>query len=120
MISVQTRLKVADNTGVREVMCFKVLGGSGRRFAYPGDVIVVSVKEATPKSKIKAGSVCKAVVVRTKKGIVRKDGSQIAFDENAVVLIKNDEIIGTRISGPVPRELRQKYMKIVSLAPEVY
>lgn len=120
MICMQTRLKVADNAGAREVMCIKVLGGSKRRFAYPGDVIVVSVKDAIPRGKVKKGSVHRAVIVRSTKGIQRKDGSKICFDENAVVLLKNNEPVGTRIFGPVPRELRRGYMKIVSLAPEVY
>jgi large subunit ribosomal protein L14 len=120
MICMQTLLKVADNAGAREVMCIKVLGGSKRRFAYPGDVIVVSVKDAIPRGKVKKGSVHRAVIVRSKKGIQRKDGSKIRFDENAVVLLKNNEPVGTRIFGPVPRELRRGYMKIVSLAPEVY
>jgi large subunit ribosomal protein L14 len=117
----QTRLKVADNTGAKEVMCIKVLGGSHRRFAYTGDVIVVSIKEASPTSKVKKGTVQKAVIVRTKKGIQRRDGSKITFDDNAVVLLKpTKEPIGTRIFGPVPRELGSSYSKIVSLAPEVY
>jgi large subunit ribosomal protein L14 len=120
MICMQTRLKVADNAGAREVMCIKVLGGSQRKFAYPGDVIVVSIKSAIPKGKVKKGSVHRAVIVRSVKGIQRKDGSKISFDENAVVLLKQNEPIGTRIFGAVPRELRHNYMKIVSLAPEVY
>lgn len=120
MIRMQTRLKVADNTGAREVMCIKVLGGSKRKFASPGDVIVVSIKEAIPKGKVKKGSVHRAVIVRSAKGIQRADGSKISFDDNAVVLLKQNEPIGTRIFGPVPRELRKSYMKIVSLAPEVY
>ena len=120
MICMQTILNVADNTGARKVMCIKVLGGSQRRFAYPGDVIVVSIRDASPKPKVKKGSVQKAVIVRSVKGIQRQDGSKIAFDDNAVVLLKQNEPIGTRIFGPVPRELRQSYMKIVSLAPEVY
>lgn len=121
MICMQTRLQVADNTGAKEVMCIKVLGGSHRKFAYTGDVIVVSIKEASPTSKVKKGTVQKAVIVRTKKGIQRKDGSKIIFDENAVVLLKpTKEPLGTRIFGPVPRELGSVYSKIVSLAPEVY
>lgn len=120
MICMQTRLNVADNTGARQVMCIKVLGGAKRRFAYPGDVIVVSIKEATSKSKVKKGSVQRAVIVRSKKGIQRPDGSKISFDDNAVVLLKQSDPIGTRIFGPVPRELRASYMKVVSLAPEVY
>ena len=121
MIQVQSRLKVADNTGAKEVMCVKVLGGSGRKFANIGDVIVVSVKSATPGGVVKKGDVAKAVIVRSTKGIKRNDGTAIKFDENAVVLIKDDKTPrGTRIFGPVARELREKdYMKIVSLAPEV-
>ena len=121
MIQVQSRLTVADNTGAKEVMCIKVLGGSGRKFANIGDVIVVSVKTATPGGVVKKGDVVKAVVVRTVKGARRKDGSYIRFDENAAVIIKDDgNPRGTRIFGPVARELREKqFMKIVSLAPEV-
>ncbi|MBL7544407.1 MAG: 50S ribosomal protein L14 [Bdellovibrionaceae bacterium] len=121
MIQMQTRLTVADNSGAKEVMCVKVLGGSKRRFASVGDVIVVSIKDATPTSKVKKGDVAKAVVVRTKKKIRRADGSYIKFDENSAVLINaNKEPIGTRIFGPVARELRAKqFVKIVSLAPEV-
>ena len=121
MIQVQSRLKVADNTGAKEVMCIKVLGGSGRKFANIGDVIVVSVKSATPGGVVKKGDVAKAVIVRSSKGIKRNDGTAIKFDENAVVIIKDDKTPkGTRIFGPVARELREKdYMKIVSLAPEV-
>ena len=121
MIQVQSRLKVADNTGAKEVMCIKVLGGSGRKFANIGDVIVVSVKTATPGGVVKKGDVVKAVVVRSAQGIKRNDGTAIKFDENAVVLIKDDKTPrGTRIFGPVARELREKdYMKIISLAPEV-
>ncbi len=123
MIQMQTRLKVADNSGAKEVMCFKVLGGSKRRFASIGDVIVVSIKSAIPRSKVKKGEVYKAVIVRIKKGLNREDGTTISFDDNAVVLLKqgqNKDIIGTRVLGPVPRELRSKYLKVVSLAPEVY
>jgi len=121
MICMQTRLKVADNSGAKEVMCIKVLGGSHRRFAYTGDIIVVSIKEASPTSKVKKGSVQKAVIVRTRKGIRRTNGSSIKFDDNAVVLLKpTKEPIGTRIFGSVPRELALNYAKIVSLAPEVY
>ena len=121
MIQVQSRLKVADNTGAKEVMCIKVLGGSGRKFANIGDVIVVSVKTATPGGVVKKGDVAKAVIVRSTNGIKRNDGTAIKFDENAVVIIKDDKTPkGTRIFGPVARELREKdYMKIVSLAPEV-
>ncbi len=121
MIQTQTRLKVADNSGAKEVMCIKVLGGTGRRYASIGDVIVVSVKDAIPHTKVKKGDVYKAVIVRTKKEVRRKDGSYIRFDENAAVLLNNQlEPIGTRIFGPVARELRQKnFMKIISLAPEV-
>ncbi len=121
MIQQQTRLKVADNSGAREVMCIKVLGGTRRRYASLGDVIVVSVKQALPQSRVKKGEVCKAVVVRAKRTYRRKDGSCIRFDENSAVLLNNQmEPIGTRIFGPVARELRAKnFMKIVSLAPEV-
>ena len=121
MIQQQTRLKVADNSGAKEVMCIKVLGGSKRRYASLGDIIVVSVKQAIPNSKVKKGDVCKAVVVRTKRTCQRTDGSCIRFDENSAVLINTQkEPIGTRIFGPVARELRGKnFMKIVSLAPEV-
>lgn len=121
MIQMQTNLDVADNSGARSVMCIKVLGGSKRRFASVGDIIVVSVKEAIPRGRVKKGEVMKAVVVRTAKDIRRADGSVIRFDNNAAVLIDNKkEPVGTRIFGPVPRELRGKgHMKIVSLAPEV-
>jgi large subunit ribosomal protein L14 len=121
MIQMQTNLDVADNSGARRVQCIKVLGGSMRRFAQVGDVIVVSVKEAIPRGRVKKGQVMKAVVVRTAKGLRRPDGSVIRFDRNAAVLINNQkEPIGTRIFGPVPRELRAKqHMKIISLAPEV-
>ena len=121
MIQVQTELNVADNTGARRVECIKVLGGSKKRFAFIGDIIVVSVKDAIPKGKVKKGSVYKAVVVRTKKGIYRNDGSKVKFDNNSVVLTDdNGEPIGTRIFGPVTRELRLKgQTKIISLAPEV-
>ena len=121
MIQMQTRLDVADNSGARSVMCIKVLGGSKRKFAGVGDVIVVSVKEANPRGRVKKGEVLRAVIVRTAKDIRRTDGSVIRFDGNAAVLINNSlEPIGTRIFGPVPRELRSKnHMKIVSLAPEV-
>ncbi|MBW2557382.1 MAG: 50S ribosomal protein L14 [Deltaproteobacteria bacterium] len=121
MIQMQTFLRVADNSGARRVCCIKVLGGSKRRYASVGDIIVVSVKEAIPNSKVKKGDVLKAVVVRTKKEIGRNDGSYLKFDENSAVLI-NDQLepLGTRIFGPVARELRAKqFMKIVSLAPEV-
>ena len=121
MIQMQTRLNVADNSGAKEVMCIKVLGGSKRKYASVGDVIVVSVKEAIPRGRVKKGDVMKAVVVRTAKDIRRPDGSVIRFDKNAAVLVDNKkEPIGTRIFGPVPRELRAKnHMKIISLAPEV-
>ena len=121
MIQQESRLKVADNSGAREVLCIRVLGGSGRRYASIGDKIVCSVKESTPGGNIKKKAVTRAVVVRTKKEIRRKDGSYIRFDDNAVVLLNaNDEPVGTRIFGPVARELRDRdYMKIVSLAPEV-
>lgn len=121
MIQMQTRLKVADNSGAREVMCIKVLGGSHRRYASVGDVIVVSIKEALPQSKVKKGDVAKAVIVRTSRKVRRPDGTFIRFDDNSAVLINNQkEPIGTRIFGPVARELRAKqFVKIVSLAPEV-
>lgn len=121
MIQVETRLKVADNSGAKIVYCIKVLGGSKRKVASIGDVIVVSVKEAVPNSKVKKGDVLKAVIVRTKKEIKRPDGSYIRFDDNSAVLIAgNNEPLGTRIFGPVARELRaKKFMKIISLAPEV-
>ena len=121
MIQSETRLKVADNTGAKEVLCFKVLGGSKRRTANIGDVIKVAVKEALPQSKIKKGSVMNALIVRSRSGVRRSDGSKIGFDENAVVLLNNNrDPVATRIFGPVTRELRSaKYMKIVSLAPEV-
>ena len=121
MIQMQTNLDVADNSGARRVMCIKVLGGSKRRYATVGDVIVVSIKEAIPRGKVKKGDVMKAVVVRVRKDIRRPDGSVIRFDRNAAVLITaNGEPVGTRIFGPVTRELRAKnHMKIVSLAPEV-
>jgi len=121
MIQVQTELFVADNTGARKVECIKVLGGSRRRYATIGDIIVVSIKEAIPKGKVKKGDVHKAVIVRTRKEIKRLDGTSIKFDANAAVLVQpNGEPIGTRIFGPVTRELRNKnFMKIISLAPEV-
>ncbi|NMM46586.1 50S ribosomal protein L14 [Rhodospirillaceae bacterium KN72] len=121
MIQMQTTLDVADNSGARKVQCIKVLGGSKRRFASVGDVIVVSVKEAIPRGRVKKGAVHRAVIVRTAKEIARPDGSTIKFDTNAAVLInKSKDPIGTRIFGPVVRELRAKsFMKIVSLAPEV-
>ena len=121
MIQTQTMLEVADNSGARQVMCIKVLGGSHRRYATVGDIIKVTVKEAIPRGKVKKGQVLKAVVVRTRKGVRRPDGSLIRFDGNAAVLLNNqDAPIGTRIFGPVTRELRgRKFMKIISLAPEV-
>ena len=121
MIQPQTRLKVADNSGAKEIMCFRCLGGSFRRTAGIGDIIVASVKTATPGGTVKKGDVVKAVVVRTHKQYRRPDGSYIRFDDNAAVIIKDDkQPVGTRIFGPVARELREKdYMKIVSLAPEV-
>ncbi len=121
MIQMQTNLDVADNSGARRVMCIKVLGGAGRRYAYVGDTIVVSVKEAIPRGRVKKGDVLRAIVVRTAQGIKRKDGSLIRFDRSAAVIVNTqNEPIGTRIFGPVPRELRAKnHMKIVSLAPEV-
>jgi large subunit ribosomal protein L14 len=120
MIQQETRLSVADNSGAKEVLCIRVLGGSKKRYATVGDKIVVSVKSALPSGEAKKGTVSRAVVVRTTKEIRRADGSYIRFDDNAVVLLTNtDEVRGTRIFGPVARELRDKYMKIVSLAPEV-
>lgn len=121
MIQTESYLEVADNSGARRVMCIKVLGGSHRRYAAVGDIIKVTVKEAIPRGKVKKGQVMKAVVVRTKKGVRRQDGSLIKFDDNAAVLLNASESpIGTRIFGPVTRELRsEKFMKIISLAPEV-
>ena len=121
MIQVETNLEVADNSGARRIQCIKVLGGSKRRYASVGDVIVVTIKEAIPRGRVKKGEITKAVVVRTAKDIRRPDGSAIRFDSNAAVLINpQGEPIGTRIFGPVTRELRSKrYMKIISLAPEV-
>ena len=121
MIQTETVLEVADNSGARRVQCIKVLGGSKRRYATVGDVIKVSVKDAIPRARVKKGDVMNAVVVRTKKGVRRPDGSVIRFDENAAVLLNNKkEPVGTRIFGPVTRELRtEQFMKIVSLAPEV-
>ena len=121
MIQMQTYLKVADNTGAKELMCIRVLGGTRRRYANIGDVVVASVKKATPGGVVKKGDVVKAVIVRSKKGLRREDGTYIRFDENAAVIIRDDKNPkGTRIFGPVARELREKdYMKILSLAPEV-
>ncbi len=121
MIQAQTRLVVADNTGAKELMCIQVMGGSFRRYGNIGDVITASVKEAHPGGVVKKGDVVKAVIVRTRKGLRREDGSYIKFDENAAVILKDDkEPKGTRIFGPVARELREKeFMKIISLAPEV-
>ena len=121
MVQVQTRLRVADNTGAKELMCIKVIGGSKRRYANIGDIIICSVKTAAPGGMVKKGDVVKCVVVRTKRGVKRNDGTYIRFDENAAVLIKDDlNPRGTRIFGPVARELRDnEFMKIVSLAPEV-
>ncbi|MBS1186239.1 MAG: rplN [Burkholderiaceae bacterium] len=121
MIQTESRLKVADNTGAREVLCIKVLGGSKRRYASIGDVIKVAVKQAAPRGRVKKGEIYNAVVVRTAKGVRRQDGSLVKFDGNAAVLLNNKlEPIGTRIFGPVTRELRtERFMKIVSLAPEV-
>lgn len=121
MIQMQSRLNVADNSGARELMCIKVLGGAGRRYARVGDIIIASVKDAIPRGKVKAGDVVRAVVVRTASAIHRKNGSLIRFDRNAAVLIdKQGEPIGTRVFGPVTRELRSRgMMKIISLAPEV-
>ncbi|MFI3255977.1 MAG: 50S ribosomal protein L14 [Psittacicella sp.] len=122
MIQEQSRLNVADNSGARSVMCIKVLGGSHRRYAGVGDIIKITVKESIPRGKVKKGDVLKAVVVRTKKGVRRPDGSVIRFDDNACVILNNtsEQPVGTRIFGPVTRELRsEKFMKIISLAPEV-
>ena len=121
MIQMQTKLDVADNSGARKVMCIKVLGGSHRRYANIGDIIKVSIKEAIPRGRVKKGEVYNAVVVRTRNGVRRSDGSVIRFDGNAAVLLNNQhQPIGTRIFGPVTRELRsEKFMKIISLAPEV-
>ncbi len=121
MIQVQSMLRVADNTGAKKLMCIRVLGGALRRYASLGDIIIASVKEATPGGVVKKGDVVKAVIVRTKKEVRRRDGSYIKFDENAAVIIKDDgSPRGTRIFGPVARELREHdYMKIISLAPEV-
>ncbi len=121
MVQQQTKLKVADNTGAKEIMCIRCLGGSYRKYAEIGDVIIASVKSATPGGVVKKGEVVKAVVVRTKKGARRPDGSYVKFDENAAVIIRDDGTPkGTRIFGPVARELREKnYLKILSLAPEV-
>ena len=121
MIQMQSILDIADNSGAKKVMCIKVLGGSKRKYASIGDIIVVSIREAIPNSKVKKGDVAKAVIVRTKKALGRADGSYIRFDGNSAVLInKDNEPVGTRIFGPVARELRaKKFMKIISLAPEV-
>ena len=120
MIQQESRLQVADNSGAKEVLCIRVLGGTGKRYASIGDKIVITVKSALPSGEVKKGTVTKAVVVRTKKEIRRPDGSYIRFDDNACVLLNTQgEIRGTRIFGPVARELRDKFMKIVSLAPEV-
>lgn len=121
MIQMQTELDVADNSGARRVMCIKVLGGSKRRYAHIGDVVKVSVKDAIPRGKVKKGEVMNAVVVRTKKGVRRTDGSVLRFDTNAVILLNAQlQPVGTRVFGPVPRELRsERFMKIISLAPEV-
>ena len=121
MIQQQSYMKVADNTDAKELMCIRVLGGTGRRYACIGDVVVATVKKAAPGGQIKKGEVVKAVIVRSKKGVKRADGSYVRFDENAAVIIKEDKSpIGTRIFGPVARELREKeYTKILSLAPEV-
>ena len=120
MIQMQTMLEVADNTGARQVMCIKVLGGSKRRYAHIGDVIKVSIKDAAPRGRVKKGEIYHAVVVRTRHGVRRDDGAKVKFDTNAAVLLTPKmEPIGTRIFGPVTRELRDRFMKIVSLAPEV-
>jgi large subunit ribosomal protein L14 len=121
MIQQESRLKVADNSGAKEILCIRVLGGTGRRYAHVGDVIVATVKEANPTGTVKKKSVVKAVVIRTRNQIRRKDGSTIVFDDNAAVIINDDKSPkGTRVFGPVPRELREQgYAKIISLAPEV-
>ncbi len=121
MIQTETRLKVADNSGAKELLCIRILGGTGRKYAHIGDVIVCAVKEASPGGVVKKGEVVRAVVVRTKAGARRNDGSYVKFDQNAAVIIKEDKNpVGTRIFGPVARELRDSgFMKIVSLAPEV-
>ena len=121
MIQQQSYMKVADNTGAKELMCIRVLGGTGRRYAGIGDVVVATVKKVTPGGQVKKGEVVKAVIVRTVKGVKRADGSYVRFDDNAAVLVKEDkDPVGTRIFGPVAKELREKgYMKILSLAPEV-
>jgi len=120
MIQQESRMLVADNSGAKEVLCIRVLGGTGKRYATVGDTVVVAIKSAIPSGEVKKGTVSKAVVVRTRKEIRRADGSYIRFDDNAVVLLNpTGEIRGTRIFGPVARELREKFMKIVSLAPEV-
>ena len=121
MIQMQSNINVADNSGARRIQCVKVLGGTKKRFASIGDIVVVSIKDAIPRGKVKKGDVYKAIIVRTKKDFSRKDGSSIRFDQNAAVLLdKQEEPIGTRIFGPVTRELRsKKFMKIISLAPEV-
>lgn len=121
MIQTESRLRVADNSGAKEVLVIKVLGGSGRKYANIGDIVVCTVKSATPGGVVKKGDIVKAVIVRTKKGVRRNDGTYIRFDENAAVVVKEDRTpVGTRIFGPVTRELRDgKFMKIISLAPEV-
>ncbi|SRR6056297_2189070 len=120
MIQQESKLSVADNSGAKEVLCIRVLGGTGKRYASIGDKVVVTVKSAMPSGEVKKGTVSKAVVVRTRKEVRRADGSYIRFDNNAVVLLNSvGELRGTRIFGPIPRELRENYMKIVSLAPEV-
>ncbi len=121
MIQTETRLKVADNSGAKELLCISILGGTSRQYAYIGDIIVCAVKDATPGGQVKKGDVVKAVIVRSKFGTRRNDGSYVKFDQNAAVIIKDDKTpVGTRIFGPVARELREKnFMKIVSLAPEV-
>ena len=121
MVQPQSRLRIGDNTGAKEIMCIRVLGGTGRKYAGIGDIIVASVKKAAPGGAVKKGDVVKAVIVRTKRGLRREDGSYIKFDDNACVIIRDDKTpVGTRIFGPVARELREKdYMKIVSLAKEV-
>lgn len=119
MIQAESKLKVADNTGAKIIQCIKVLGGSKRRYAGVGDIIVASVKEAEPRGMVKKGEVVRAVIVRTKKALRREDGTYVRFSDNAVVILEGKEPKGTRIFGPVPRELREKFIKIISLAPEV-
>jgi large subunit ribosomal protein L14 len=120
MIQAETRLTVADNSGAKELLCIRVLGGTSRKYAYVGDVIICSVKRSTPGSTVNKGDVVRAVIVRVKRELKREDGTVLKFDQNAAVLIDaNDNMVGTRVFGVVPRELRKRFMKIISLAPEV-